>query len=487
MDMILSENPDNPFSLKLPLNELYSNQLTDQFFSVLLNSIGGKDFLILVIGEAQSGKTTFLSKLTSEIQTNIKPCQLKIRESDDPASGNNHYPAFLYRTDQNQVIILDDAHDLNSQELSIILKNAWDTSKETNQVILFCEPVINTLISSLLRNMPKKTSVNKLYLPSFDETQTNSYINHYLEVTDRSEAISFSDKNIKNIFEKSKGLPGKINREAHDIYEDTVKSSPKKLKTPSKLNPVITGAIVLFVVFLIGGYIVIKNTSLIPIFSSNTVVSKTPDPTIITKKIQIEPDNDNSIKSDQIPKPDMTDTEKRDERQIPQTAEKKSIITETDIIETKEPQPIIQPQKQIIKPKKAIAKKAIEKPIRIQKTKPEPVKKEISSSSLLQEEWISKQPPQDYTVQILAAKENDAASRFKRLKIETDNEIAYYKMVSNGGIWYKFIYGNFQTLEQARLAIENLPVKLRDLGPWPRQFDSIQKDIVKFNLVHKKE
>ena len=87
--MIHAENSVNPFSSEIQLKNLYSNPLIDQFYSVLINSIGGKDFLVLVIGEFQSGKTTLLSKLVTQFGTNVKPCHIKIRESDDPTAKND--------------------------------------------------------------------------------------------------------------------------------------------------------------------------------------------------------------------------------------------------------------------------------------------------------------------------------------------------------------------------------------------------------------
>jgi len=284
MDVIYSENYSDPFSIKIQLTQLYSNPLIDQFYSILLNSIGGKDFLILVIGEFQSGKTTFLSKLISQIEQNVKPCQLKIRESDNPAANNNHYPAFFYKTEHNQVIILDDGHNLNSQELSIILKHAWDSSKKTRQVVLFCESKINTTISSVLKKMPKKASVNKLYIPSFDKEQTELYIKHYLEVVNFSGKFPFSEKNIKNIFEKSKGLPGKINHEAHKIFLD--KNSFALNTKQFKFNLSVIFVITTFIFFIIGGFDIIKKPGLIPMLRSNVVLSERSHKTI-AKKNQI--------------------------------------------------------------------------------------------------------------------------------------------------------------------------------------------------------
>ena len=105
---------DNPFSLKIRLAELYSNQSIflnfAQFFSILLNSIGGKDFLILVIGEYQSGKTSLLSKFVSQIEFDVKPCRFKIKENDDPALNDNYHPGFLYKKEHGQVTLSTHAY-----------------------------------------------------------------------------------------------------------------------------------------------------------------------------------------------------------------------------------------------------------------------------------------------------------------------------------------------------------------------------------------
>ncbi|MCK5311243.1 MAG: SPOR domain-containing protein [Desulfobacteraceae bacterium] len=468
MDKIHSENPDNPFLLKLQLTELYSNPLIDQFFSVLLKSIGGRDFLILVIGESQSGKTSFLSKLIHEIEENIKPCQLKIRESEDPASSKNNFPAFLYRTENNQVIILDDAHDLHSQELSIILKNAWDSKKQTTQVILFSEPKLNATISSLLKKMPKKASVNKLYMPTFDQEQTESYIKHYLEATNFSEKFPFSKKNIQTIFKESKGLPGKINHEAHKIFSSKNSFVADTKQSTSKFKPTATFAIATIIFLIIGGFVILKKTSLIPMLSSNAIQSETSHNTI-TKKIHPHIVVDKIKKNDHADKAEPIQ-ELTKKKQVVETKSTESTITETDITES-----------ETNNPKTAINIKTIPSQKQIAKNEPVITKpQEITSpSSLYQEKWIMEQEPNQYTIQIMAAKEKDAINRFLKLNLHTQNKVAYYKMHANGGVWYKFIFGNYKTLEHAKTACTNLPLKLKNLGPWPRQFISIQNDIDK--------
>lgn len=411
MDAVHSENPINPFLLKLQLSELYSNPLMDQFFSILLNSIGGKDFLILVAGESQSGKTSLLYKLINQIEQNVKPCQIKVRGSDGPASNNDYYPAFFYETETNQVIIVDDAHNLTYEELSIFFKNAWDGNKKTMQVVLFCEPKINKTISSLLKTMPKKTSVNKLYIPCFDKKQTESYVKHYLGFANFPEKFSFSEKNIKNIYEKSKGLPGKINHEAHKIFASKNLSALNTKE--SKFDPIVIMALTIFIILIVGGFAALKKPGFIPVTNSNVLFSK--------------------------------DTHKN-------IAEENQILLNTDLIE--------------------------------KTNSHEPINIAVITASVLQEQWIMEQKPEEYTIQIMAAKKKDAVDRFLKSNINTQGEIAYYTMYSNGDLWYKIISGRYKTLKKARTALNNLPEKLKNSGPWPRKFASLHKDINKFNKTN---
>jgi len=455
-------HPDNPFSLKIRLAELYSKRSTflnfSQFFSIFLNSIGGKDFLILVIGEYQSGKTSFLSKFTSQIEFDVKPCRLKIKKSDDPASNDNYYPAFLYKTEHNQVIILDDAHNLNRHELSIILKNAWNNNTKTKQVVLFCEPQINTTISSLLKEMPKKASVNKLYMPSLDKEQTESYIKHYLGVVNFPGSFPLSKKIISNIHKNTKGLPGKINQEAYKYFSDRNSSALNLKQSKVKLSVII--AITTITLLVIGGFDLFKETGFIPNLNSNIILSESSQKTIATKKQPL-------INNDQIKKTDH--------------------IAKTNIVE-----PIlmisvrteIPSQKQISRPEPVI-KPQITESASTEKMKKEENIKTISSPSLFHDKWIMAQEPQEYTIQVMATNVKDAIDRFLKLNINTENEFAYYKMYSNGRVWYKFISGRYKTLEKARTACYHIADELKIFGPWPRHFASIHNDINKFIETNK--
>ena len=472
MNMIHSENPDNPFSLKKKLTGFYSNPSLDQFFSVLINSIGGKDFLVLAVGESQSGKTTILSKLIAQLEQNITHCHLKIRESSDPSSENNKHPAFLYKTQNRQVIILDDAHKLNANELSIILKNAWDSDKETSQLILFCEPEINIILSSLLKTMPKKTSVNKLYIPNFDIEQTEDYLNHYLKESNLIDQFTFSKLSIKNIYKNSKGLPGKINFEAGEIYSKKTMSIKTKKPSQSFISPAFTIIILLLLFSSVAGFALYKKNIILSLLSSKKPVPEAPNPTI-TKKI---PPSFNKKKPFVQP---PTIKQKTNEKIFA-----KSSVSETNIptTDSKESSLNIKSRPAPIERKPQLNKK----PLTIKKTKKDISSKATAQSVILKKNWIINQEPKLYTLQVMATKDEDSIERFLKLNVNNKNETAYYKMYTKNGTWYKFISGRFKTIEKAKAASQNLPESLQKLGPWTRQFSSIQNDINAHALLIKK-
>ncbi len=419
MNKIHFENSENPFSSKIKISNLYLNPFINQLFSVLVNSIGQKDFLILVLGESQSGKTTLLSKLITQIQDSVKPCKLNINRKDkSPKSARNQLSAFLYKTEESQVIILDDAHQLSGQELSIIFQNAWDSNKKTSQLILFCEPGINSILSPLLKKMPKKTSVNKIYLKELTEKQTRDYLNHYLKISNLQDQYAFSKVSIKNIYVNSKGLPGKINHEAADIFSETKITPPDRKKLKLLVGITISCAIIAVVIYVITGVNPNKNI-----------------PELVT---------------------------------YPETIIKKIVSVDKPI--------------KVTDPKLAgsTAQPGIIKPVIVNEKVEKKTIKTNNNQIIFQEQWILDQEPQLFTIQVMAATDDDSINRFVKLNKNNDNSIAYYKMHFKKDIWYKFITGKYKTFEKAKQASLGLPENLLKLGPWPRKFASIQSDINTF-------
>lgn len=86
--------------------------------------------------------------------------------------------------------------------------------------------------------------------------------------------------------------------------------------------------------------------------------------------------------------------------------------------------------------------------------------------------------PQVFTLQLIANSNEQSLKRF----IETyqlEHRAWYYHTLRNHKDWYVLIYGRFNTREEAKKALRNLPPKLLAFQPWPRDYDSIQRSLKK--------
>jgi septal ring-binding cell division protein DamX len=90
--------------------------------------------------------------------------------------------------------------------------------------------------------------------------------------------------------------------------------------------------------------------------------------------------------------------------------------------------------------------------------------------------WVWSQDPNHYTVQLSAASSEQAIEADMR-RISLPGEMTVVQTLRDGKPWYALLYGSFATKEAARGTIARLPAKLRQAGPWPRSFASLQDEI----------
>ncbi|GMR16017.1 MAG: hypothetical protein BMS9Abin31_0317 [Gammaproteobacteria bacterium] len=88
--------------------------------------------------------------------------------------------------------------------------------------------------------------------------------------------------------------------------------------------------------------------------------------------------------------------------------------------------------------------------------------------------WLSKQKPNQYTIQL-------ASSRYEKSikKSFADNNLkgkgGYYHYSRDGVDRYALIYGTYKTVAAANIAMKELPENLRKKTPWVRKIKSLQK------------
>jgi DamX protein len=127
----------------------------------------------------------------------------------------------------------------------------------------------------------------------------------------------------------------------------------------------------------------------------------------------------------------------------------------------------------VASPVKELAKPEDLKP---QATKPKAPASQALGNGIRGEEWVRAQPAGQFTLQLMALKEEKAARQF----IEThhlQDKSAYYPIQRNGQILYALVYGVYPSQGEALQAAKDLPASWRVSNPWVRSFKSLRGEI----------
>ena len=88
--------------------------------------------------------------------------------------------------------------------------------------------------------------------------------------------------------------------------------------------------------------------------------------------------------------------------------------------------------------------------------------------------WLDKQEPNKYTIQ-LASSRNESSIKRSYEKNNLKGKGGYYHYVREGVDRYALVYGSYETVASAKVAMKSLPDDLRKKTPWVRRIKSIQK------------
>ena len=88
--------------------------------------------------------------------------------------------------------------------------------------------------------------------------------------------------------------------------------------------------------------------------------------------------------------------------------------------------------------------------------------------------WLLSQNPGDYTLQLLATRDEDLMRTYLDEHQFTE-PVAYFAFQRDGRQWYAAVYGAYPGKPQAQSAAATLPPDAGKNPPWIRQFGSIQK------------
>ena len=158
-------------------------------------------------------------------------------------------------------------------------------------------------------------------------------------------------------------------------------------------------------------------------------------------------------------------------------------VPQADLVPLPEPRsvpPKVEPAIQKIEP---AIQKAVQAETPIVKAPPagEPSPEEKGSPSLPKslssdELFLMDQSPESFTLQIIAASRKEALEEYISQQANR-SDLFLYRGLREGKSWYVVVTGVYGSRQQAQSAIEKLPLKQKNAGPWPRKLETIQKEL----------
>ena len=153
-----------PFLSHIDNTFYYAYPSFAQRLQMLTHLIKGSDFLVLVIGEQDSGKTTLLNQFLASTDNKWRGCKIraysKTKSNNAPLFENlDNHPAFILSDENLPIVMLDDAHKLTDIELQFLLQEALapGSMDKLKRLVLFCEPSIQAVMAALTTPIAEET------------------------------------------------------------------------------------------------------------------------------------------------------------------------------------------------------------------------------------------------------------------------------------------------------------------------------------------
>jgi len=443
--------PNEPFTAQKSCRYYLTPELS-QRINLVRHLIQNSEQLLLVLAETGCGKTAFLNQLkkiaekknehwwiyTLNSSPALSPETLmsgilaafNVRQDGKPAqvlqeSLRSHIAATRYNG-QLPVLFVDDAHKLPLATLKFVIELAMQGEPLTRmRVILFCEPQMTSILAAPEFEIVQKNMTHTLDIPPFSTAQVRDYLQFCLQGSKYHTTHPFSSDVIKKISTESEGVPGEVNLYAQQILHQFVEQRPKRI-LPDSLShsKLLWGIPIVLLLFGIGLWVYWESQK--PL---EELLNSHPQETQL-----LEP---SSSLYEQVP-----DTSK-------EAATQPALSDLSGAAHSVESPP---------------------KTGNVQQTPKVDPLNEING-----ENWLRRQNPNAYTLQILGSRDLLALKQF--LTQHSLNDMAMYKTIYNDKDWYVLVYGVYSNRAQASAALQALPKPLQQNKPWIRTLASVQKHL----------
>ena len=234
-----------PFSHKQDDRYFYASPELAEQLELLRHYIQYGNLLLMVIGENGIGKTTLKNHIIHTAPEEWQLCDIPAHTMMDaslllrqvangfgitspPLEASALFEVLsaqlqhFHEQGQVPILLVDDAHLLPSEALQSLFYLAEHHASQESalRIMLFCEPVINTMLEDPAIHSLKERITHHIELTPLDEVETSEYLRHRLAVAGLDGTSPFTPKLIHKIYRAANGIPAKINDYAHQNLLD---------------------------------------------------------------------------------------------------------------------------------------------------------------------------------------------------------------------------------------------------------------------------
>ena len=105
-----------------------------------------------------------------------------------------------------------------------------------------------------------------------------------------------------------------------------------------------------------------------------------------------------------------------------------------------------------------------------------PALQQLEAMGLKNPAWLKQQSPQNWTLQVLGARDPETLIKFAR-QHKLGDDSAWFVTDLNGKPWYVLVHRFYANRDIARNAISRLPAGLRQARPWVKSLQAIHKSM----------
>ena len=227
---------DNPFNVNPDPEYLFLNEATQTGLDEIINALQARKGLIVLTGEAGTGKTTLVNQLKRWLKEEqaatafIFNPHLAVDELFDliladfgidksaPKKGSslariNGWLLEQYRLGRNAVLFVDEAQGLPSHALEQIrmLLNHGMPQEQLLQIVLSGQPELEQRLKKPDMRQLRQRIVVRCYTKSLVSEEVNAYIQKRLEISGGGGQTIFTPEAVEAVYIFSRGIPRVIN------------------------------------------------------------------------------------------------------------------------------------------------------------------------------------------------------------------------------------------------------------------------------------